>query len=338
MLSAKSPYFAVLPHNLNWMSPENDPLIRNDLPSVIVLVDVGCRGGLPEELWPIRKKIWHIGFDADDEECAKLRIEDTDLHSREIYPCFVGREDGMGEFHLYAARGNSSALKPDARYARLIGGPNFAIERSLQVRKTRLDTFFADNPHLPMPDMIKLDTQGTELEILQGAVECLKTCSLVEVEVEFFPMYEGQPLFHDVTCFMNQHGFQLLYLNRVFSQQRGYQGFAKGQLTFGDAVFAKREDALHHFDAARLRRLSTLLINYGHLDIVHNLVNTAALPFESDDRSFFVDYLAKRTQRWGFRKLQKTFIPWLDKLLLLLLYRRRHNSLTFESDRSWPIR
>ena len=331
-----SPYFAVLPYNLNWMLPGRDALVARGLASPVVLVDVGCRGGLPEELWPIRRMVRHIGFDADEKECARLSKEAHELFSRSIYPLFVGGWDGESEFHLYQSKGDSSALHPNPRYAELIGGPRFAIEETLPVKTTRLDSFFSANPNLPGPDMIKLDTQGTELDILKGAVKCLETCSLVEIEVEFFPMYKDQPLFHDVMGFMLDQGFELLYLNRVFSQRRGFQGFSKGQITFGDALFVRREDRLDRFDGPRLMRLAVLLVNYGYLDMAHNLL--AAGKFEESDRAFLEFYLKHRTDRWSVRQIKRAVIPLIDKLVLALLHLRKHNSLTFDSDRSWPSR
>jgi len=331
-----SPCFAVLPYNLNWMLPDRDALVSRGLASPIVLVDVGCRGGLPEELRPIKRMIQHIGFDADEKECDRLSSQAHELFTRSIYPLFVGGRDGESEFHLYQSKGDSSALQPNPRYAELIGGPGFAIEKTLSVKTTRLDSFFSANPDLPRPDMIKLDTQGTELDVLKGALNCLETCSMVETEVEFFPMYKDQPLFHDVMGFMLDQGFELLYLNRVFSQRKGFQGFSKGQITFGDALFVRREDRLDHFDEQRLMRFAVLLINYGHLDLAHNLL--AKKTFNESDRIFLESYLKKRMDSWSVRQLKRAVIPFIDKLVLALLYLRKHNSLTFDSDRAWPSR
>jgi len=331
-----SPYFAVLPYNLNWMLPGRDAMVSRGLASPIVLVDVGCRGGLPDELCPIKRMIQHIGFDADEKECDRLSSEAHELFARSIYPLFVGGRDGESEFHLYQSKGDSSALPPNPRYAELIGGPRFAIEETIPVKTTTLDSFFSANPGLPRPDMIKLDTQGTELDILKGAVKCLETCSLVEAEVEFFPMYKDQPLFHDVMGFMLDQGFELLHLNRVFSQRRGFQGFSKGQITFGDALFVRREDRLDRFDEQMLMRLAILLVNYGYLDLAYNLL--AIKKFHAGDRAFLESYLKQRIDRWSVRRMKRAIIPFIDKLVLALLHFRKHNSLTFDSDRSWPSR
>jgi FkbM family methyltransferase len=280
LLGKGSPYFAELPYNLGWALGDNDPLHGIGLAAPIVAVDVGCRGGLPDELWPIRKMVSHVGFEADPEECVRLSSEPHDYHSRSVHPVFVGGRDGKTDFHLYKGRALSSALLPDERYAQNFGGPQFSVDKTIEVTTTTLDTFFAGRAASSRPDFIKLDTQGTELEILRGAAACLKTCLMVEVEAEFVRAYRDQPLFGDIADFLSGEGFELLYLNRVFAQRRGFTARAKGQMTFGDALFVRRDDRLEGLGEEKLTRLAVLLINYGHLDIAQAVVRESALPAE----------------------------------------------------------
>ncbi len=333
----RNPSFAVLPYNLNWMLSKRVIRILRDADlAPITVVDVGCRGGLPDELFPIRKMVHHIGFDADAQECDRMNSEPHDLHSRNIFPVFVGSQDGESDFNLFKSRAESSALPPDERFAALFGGRNFAVEKTTKVKTTTLDSFFQSHPTIPRPDMIKLDTQGTELEILKGAVECLRSSLLIEVEVEFLPMYQGQALFEDVLVFMRKKGFELLHLNRVFKQRKGYSGWAKGQIIFGDALFMRREDSLESLsDKSKLKYL-TFLLNYGYRDIVQSILTNNDLPEEI--RHLFSQCLRPPVGKKLIKRLQRYTIPLVDKLILVLLHARRHNALNTDSDRSWPFR
>jgi FkbM family methyltransferase len=336
ILRNRSPYSAVLPYNLNWMLHKRDPLTANMCFGPIAFVDVGCRGGLPDELWPMRHILHHIGFDADQQECDRLNSQKHDLFRRDVFPFFVGGTTGDTEFHLFKSPGESSALRPDPRFSKLFAGANFVIEKTVKVQTTTLDSFFQDRPNIPRPDIVKLDTQGTELAILQGATECLRRTSLVEVEVEFLPLYEGQALFPDIMKYMLDSGFDLLYLNRVFQQRKGYPGFAKGQITFGDALFARREDRCGDLDEQRLARYLILLINYGYLDVAYNILVTHR--FEDRTKSLFDTYLRQRMGRRKVSQMKKVIIPFIDKVVLFLLHLRKHNAERNDSDRSWPFR
>lgn len=42
------------------------------------------------------------------------------------------------------------------------------------------------------PNLIKVDTQGTELDVLRGAGRLLDDTLAIELDVEFVSQYEGQ--------------------------------------------------------------------------------------------------------------------------------------------------
>ena len=68
---------------------------------------------------------------------------------------------------------------------------------------------------------------------------------MVECEVEFYEMYDGQKLAHDILKKMHFLGFEMLYLNRVFASSKNFEGISRGQITFGEILFGlSRERAL----------------------------------------------------------------------------------------------
>ncbi len=56
-------------------------------------------------------------------------------------------------------------------------------------------------------DLIKLDTQGTEVEILRGGAEVVKRTKFVQIECSFVPYNEGAPMIADIVRFMQDIGF-----------------------------------------------------------------------------------------------------------------------------------
>jgi FkbM family methyltransferase len=61
---------------------------------------------------------------------------------------------------------------------------------------------------LPEPiNLLKLDTQGSELEILRGATETLETVSFLQLEVSLCRYNEGAPLLAEAVAFLYDRGF-----------------------------------------------------------------------------------------------------------------------------------
>lgn len=61
----------------------------------------------------------------------------------------------------------------------------------------------------PLPDLIKLDTQGYELEILKGGSKALESSEAILMEVSFIDIYKDAPLVEDVIAQMSFWGFQV---------------------------------------------------------------------------------------------------------------------------------
>lgn len=57
------------------------------------------------------------------------------------------------------------------------------------------------------PYLLKVDVQGGELDVLDGAGETLKNTELLILEASFLPFFDGAPLFHDVIAYMKAKGF-----------------------------------------------------------------------------------------------------------------------------------
>lgn len=64
---------------------------------------------------------------------------------------------------------------------------------------------------------LKLDVQGYEAEVLNGARETLGRCVGVECELSLVPLYEGQALGHDVMSLLADHGFRAVAVEEAFS-------------------------------------------------------------------------------------------------------------------------
>lgn len=174
-----------------------------------------------------------IGFEPDSRSYSNL-VNSGDFEK--VFPYALGSSSETRTFYLTRKKEVSSFLKPNRAYVDLF--PNSARwdiigQETIQVRP--LDVFQDEIGEI---DFIKLDTQGTELDILLGSVNSLKSVLAVEIEVEFIEIYEGQPLFSDILSFMNKNGFQ--FYDFITEYRYGRQELnKKGQLAFADALFMR---------------------------------------------------------------------------------------------------
>lgn len=74
------------------------------------------------------------------------------------------------------------------------------------VSVVRLDDYVREKG-LPLPDVLKLDVQGYELEALRGAPKCMASAFAILTEVSFHEFYKGQCLFHHMVELCASKGF-----------------------------------------------------------------------------------------------------------------------------------
>jgi FkbM family methyltransferase len=80
-------------------------------------------------------------------------------------------------------------------------------EGKAQVQVSTLDDEFRD---APQAFLIKLDTQGTELEILNGGLETLKRTKFVLTEMDNHQLYKNTCQYYEVDEFLRRHSFRLV--------------------------------------------------------------------------------------------------------------------------------
>ena len=328
--SQPSPYFAIPPYNANWALTDLTPIADFLQGNPLNIVDVGARDAYLGEIENLKQFCNYYGFDADRTECERINSQPPDgFRSLTMLPYYVGTENNPTVFHLYKSPAESSQFEPCERFRKLFD-ENLAIQQSFTLEARALDRVIED-ARIPNIDFLKLDTQGSELNVLESGTKALDRLLLLESEIEITEMYKGQPLLGTIVSFLNSHGFDLLYLNRVFRTRRNYPGEARGQIIFCDALFAKRETNFHALDPVQLAKHAILLCNYGHLDIAFDIWNSTPdvrrlLP---DLTTYFSPYKSPS---------DRAQIMNHEKLLYWQLARRRTNQLFMDSDRSWPIR
>lgn len=207
----------------------------------LVYVDCGARAGRIPQPFRSLKHAQYIGIDADTEECARLNAVARRGHR--YLPAVLGRATGRRTFYVTHNPSCASLLQPNQSLLEefpLIAG-YFSVDRQVEVDTTSLDACLAADG-VRYVDCLELDTQGTELELLEGADGLLRQSVLcVQTEVEFASMYLDQPLFADVDAFLRARGFALYDLSRyhVSRAAAGKSVATRGQLLWGQALYLR---------------------------------------------------------------------------------------------------
>lgn len=200
-----------------------------------------------------------IGFEPNAVECEKLNQRYGAPHR--FFPHFVG--DGeAGTFHETNWVLTGSLYKPNtpllSKFQNLAELMTPVAEHP--VKTVRLD----DIAEITDVDYIKIDVQGAELSIFRNALRALSGTLLVETEVEFVQMYEGQPLFADIDTFLRGQQFQFHTFNgfggRAFKPLILNNDVNQGvrQMLWSDALYVRDWMKLDLLDETKLRKYAVL--------------------------------------------------------------------------------
>jgi FkbM family methyltransferase len=240
-------------------APEVASILASILDDPLVVMDVGCRWGFADTWEQLGDRCSAVGFEPDAEECERLRHHYADRPWVQIVAEALGAAPGPATLHVTREPGSSSLYPPlDDVIDR---HPRLEMQREVQAQRIELTTLddWCARSGFTRADLVKLDTQGSELDILRGAQRMLETVDVVQTEVEFNPMYDGQPLFGDVDRFLRDRGFVLWHLeNLAHHRQHGARitlspahhlydfdevrfTHRSGQLFWADAVFVRAD-------------------------------------------------------------------------------------------------
>lgn len=227
----------------------------------VQIVDVGANpieGDAPY-LRLLEQGLAHVtGFEPQPEPLAELNARKSDNETYHPYALGAG---GAADLHVYHHSGFASLFCIDQNIAKLLGFQRATRETAvLPVTTHRLD----DVPGIDRIDFLKIDVQGAEAAIIANARDRLCDAVLIQTEVRFVPLYEGEPCFAGLDIELRGQGFlfhDFAFLKRVPLQSKAAEALRpsmRRQVLDGDAFYVKDLSNPDAYSDDQFRRLALL--------------------------------------------------------------------------------
>jgi FkbM family methyltransferase len=189
------------------------------------VIDVGVAQGTPGlyDVWPHAQLLL---IDPIAEHEGVMR--DITSGRGTYHVAAAGAQAGKAEMYVHSVFAISS----------LVGDPDEPLGRTTPTRTVDVMTIDGAAEELPGPIVMKLDVQGAEIEALRGATATLGRNELAVLEVSTIDLVPGQPVMHEVVCFMADCGFA------VYDIFGGHLRPLDGALAALDLAFVPIDSAL----------------------------------------------------------------------------------------------
>ena len=150
----------------------------------------------------------------------------------------IGSSEGSLNIKIFEKSGASNSFLPLRKetWDEVQFETGSVTERAVPV--TTIDAYMGKKS-LQAVYLLKIDVQGYELKVLEGAEATLPRIDHIFVETGIVPFYEGAPRFTDIYQFLSQRGFHLM------AMQAWHRGNHK--LMEADMLF-RRDDLLPPID------------------------------------------------------------------------------------------
>jgi FkbM family methyltransferase len=178
--------------------------------SVNLVIDVGGNAGQYARF--LRKRVGYRGsiitFEPIPELAAQLRSMAKGDKQWEIVEAALGESERDGEFNIMKSSPLSSLLKPSASATTRLSASN-VISRTIPIRITTLDSSLVGKIKQTDNVYLKLDVQGYERQVLEGAPSTLTQTLALQAELSVTPIYENIPDYKSQMEFIESLGYTL---------------------------------------------------------------------------------------------------------------------------------
>jgi len=228
-------YFGVL---LLRRNVNNDPKMQiermMECENISVIIDVGANEGQFASGYRSDSKIRKIiSFEPLADAFKVLEQRSSKFRNWDAHKVAVGNQSG--ETYINVSMNSVSSSLRQLTDVHLGAAPNSECVKSELVSLKTLDSALLEYFDVLESSsvMLKIDTQGYEREVLEGAKKTLYKTKIVIIEISFEVLYEGQALFEEIHSEMRSAGY------KVYNIIPGFTDSHTGRLLQADFVYQK---------------------------------------------------------------------------------------------------
>ncbi|MFC4738429.1 FkbM family methyltransferase [Flavobacterium ponti] len=218
---------------IKYPTPELDRRIKllKDY-NIDVVIDVGANiGQYGSELRNIGYIGQIISFEPTSEAFSKLKKASLKDNLWEVHNLSLGERDGLSTINISKNSVSSSILKDLPQLTNSAPEATFVTTETITINK--LDTLFSKLNLKDKNIYLKIDTQGYEKMVLDGAKDSLNKIAGIQLEMALIPSYEGTLTFEEMSDFLKSLGFKLTTI------ESGHYDKNTGKLLEVDGIFFK---------------------------------------------------------------------------------------------------
>jgi FkbM family methyltransferase len=171
-----------------------------------------------------------VSFEPLSDAFAQLERSTTEDENWECLQVALGVSNEIAEIGVGESSVTSSLLTVEPQLASIAGWRRTGTE---SVRVVPLDSLAPTLIRRDDKPFLKMDVQGYELVVLQGATETLGHVEVIEVELMLSSHYVDQSSYLEVLEFLHRAGFSLV------SVEPGYVHPSSGHVSWIDGIFIR---------------------------------------------------------------------------------------------------
>lgn len=185
-----------------------------------VVLDVGANVG--NYALELRHDIGYvneiISFEPQRLAFQRLQTKTKNDARWEAFNYALGDIEEAGQINTSGHSECSSILKMHPRHLAMAPKSRIIGQEEIEIR--RLDSLFEKLGLTGKRVYLKIDAQGYENKIIEGAGESLENIGTIQLEMSLVPLYHGEVLFPDMCSLMSNKGYSLVSIEPGYSDRR----------------------------------------------------------------------------------------------------------------------